>query len=42
MIARAARSNEPFTTAQTDRQTGQDTIEIPGTEILDRIFNISY
>ena len=37
-VARAARSNERFTTAQTppDRQT--DTIEIPLTEILDRIF----
>ena len=38
LVARAERSNEPSTTArqQTDRQT--DTIEIPPTEILDRIF----
>ena len=38
LVDRAERSNEPSTTArqQTDRQT--DTIEIPPTEILDRIF----
>jgi hypothetical protein len=34
LVARAERSNEPSTTAQTD------TIEIPPTEILDRIFNL--
>jgi hypothetical protein len=42
LVARAVRSNEPSTTAQTTtdyRQT--DTIEIPGTEILGRIFNVS-
>jgi hypothetical protein len=38
LVARAERSNQPSTTAlqTTDRQT--DTIEIPPTEILDRIF----
>jgi hypothetical protein len=39
LVARAARFNEPSTTAQTTTDTRQtDTIEIPGTEILDRIF----
>jgi hypothetical protein len=35
LVARAERSNQPSTTAQT---TTPDTIEIPLTEILDRIF----
>jgi hypothetical protein len=38
LVARAAGgSNEPSTTAQTD-DNDNDTTEIPGTEILDRIF----
>jgi hypothetical protein len=37
--ARAARSNEPFTTAQADRQTDRQTDNpIPVTEIPGRIF----
>ena len=36
LVARAERSNEPSTIAQT---TTDDTIEIPATEILGRIFN---
>ena len=41
LVARAARSNQPSTTAQTDRlllQLQTDTIEIPVIEILGRIF----
>ena len=41
LVARAERSNEPSTTArrqQTDNRQTTDTIEIPLTEILDRIF----
>ena len=41
LVARAERSNEPSTTAQTtttDRLLQTDTTEIPLTEILDRIF----
>ena len=38
LVARAERSNEPSTTARQRQTTTTDTIEIPPTEILDRIF----
>jgi hypothetical protein len=38
LVARAARSNEPSTTARLLQTTTTDTTEIPLTEILDRTF----
>jgi hypothetical protein len=48
LVARAERSNEPSTTAQTtttdylSTTDRLDTTEIPPTEILDRIFTIEF